>query len=806
MMGRPDSLLQPQRLAGALIKLLFAAVYCFGLSRLILDLLGLPARHGLQAGAILLVLIVLAGLTWQRYNLLAFGGLWLVLLLIAVLIREELKEPAVGLANDVSQWLNWAGNYLISRSGDISQNRLAGLALVICMLLAMLCYLGLARFNWPGLALSALLAVGAAHTLFVSGGLLWTGMAGIAVIAAHARDQKRAYQGLDWIRYPAQAHFMLEALPLASVALALALLSSAVWPAAVWQSPALALRLDMLRSDLGIFDKGFIPSSGEIYEFSIGSSGYYPLGDRLGGPVILSDAPVMTVTGYEDGLLLRGSIASVYTGQRWLVGDDVNLYNFYEGNYWSLRQQVFDISRPAGPPNVGAHDLAYLFMENHFYTMQPANQSLTTVFLTGRPENFAIDGIAPGGLYFNTEGLLFVQPALTSRQVMRVDTRTVRTDHPSFTGLLPELEANASAEENAYYQAILEEYLQLPDLEPYQPGGSLMTLAGQIVSPELTAWEQANQIRDYLITNCRYSLRVPPPPAARDFVDYFMESREGYCVYFATAETMLCRLAGIPARYIEGYTVAPGADAEEPRIVTGRQAHAWTEVFLAGLGWVPIDATAGAAPVDDEVTPTPTLPIGKPTPDGEDPATPTPSGGAASPTPAVSGTPGPRPFDDALADVTGWIGQLSPWWLMLLLLLPVIYLPLATARYKRRYTADWLDKHYPDQRSRVRFCWEDLLTLLRQLGTGQQPWETPRQFIGRIQEQTTWLAGRRPDVENMLNGVEKALYSENLPAPAEVEAITRLRIIMEKTLRQNSSRLLFVLRRICYHKQKHRIG
>jgi|GEM_PF-1444119 len=804
MIDRPDSLLKPQRLAGALIKLLFAAVYCFGLSRLILDLLGLPARHGLQAAAILLVLTVLAALTWQRYNLLAFGGLWLILLMLAVLIREKLIEPALDLADDVSQWLNWAGNYLISRGGDISQDRLAGLALIICMLLAMICYVGLARFNWPGLALGVLLAVGAAHALFVSGGLLWTGMAGVAVIVAHARDQKRAYHGLDWIRYPAQARFMLEALPLASLALALALLSSAIWPAAVWQSPALALRMDMLRSDLGIFDKGFIPSSGEIYEFSIGSSGYYPLGDRLGGPVILSDEPVMTVTGYEDGLLLRGSIASVYTGQRWLAGDDVNLYNFYEGSYYGLRQQVFDIIRPA-VPTVDLK-LEYLFMENHYYTVQPANQSLTTVFLAGRPENFEIDGIAPGGLYFNNEGLLFVQPALNSRQVMRVDTRTVRTDHPSFIGLLPELAANANDEENTYYQSILEEYLQLPELEPYQAGGSLTALVSQIVNPDLTAWEQANQIRDYLIENCRYSLRVPPPPAARDFVDYFLESREGYCVYFATAETMLCRLAGIPARYIEGYAVSPGNTAEEPRVVTGRQAHAWTEVFLAGLGWVPIDATAGAAPVDDEITPTPTLPVGKPTPDGEDPATPTPSGGTASPTPAISVTPGTRPFDDALEDLTDWIVQLSPWWLLLLLLLPITYLPWATRRYKRRYTADWLEKHYPDQRNRVRFCWEDLLTLLRQLGTRRQPWETPRQYIRRVQEQTTWLAGRRPDVEKMLSGVEKAIYSENLPDPAEIEAVTRLRIIMEKTLRQNSSRLLFVLRRICYHKQKQRIG
>ena len=65
--------------------------------------------------------------------------------------------------------------------------------------------------------------------------------------------------------------------------------------------------------------------------------------------------------------------------------------------------------------------------------------------------------------------------------------------------------------------------------------------------------------------------------------------KEGYCTYFASAMTVLCRMAGLPARYVEGFVAQPGADGFA--YVTGKDAHAWTEVYFEGFGWVPFDAT-----------------------------------------------------------------------------------------------------------------------------------------------------------------------------------------------------------------------
>lgn len=77
-----------------------------------------------------------------------------------------------------------------------------------------------------------------------------------------------------------------------------------------------------------------------------------------------------------------------------------------------------------------------------------------------------------------------------------------------------------------------------------------------------------------------------------EFLDYFLfESRKGYCAYFATAFVLLARAEGIPARYVEGFCVPITADKN--MTVTSGMAHAWPEVYLEGVGWIPFEPTPG---------------------------------------------------------------------------------------------------------------------------------------------------------------------------------------------------------------------
>ncbi|MFW6274518.1 MAG: transglutaminase-like domain-containing protein, partial [Spirochaetota bacterium] len=118
--------------------------------------------------------------------------------------------------------------------------------------------------------------------------------------------------------------------------------------------------------------------------------------------------------------------------------------------------------------------------------------------------------------------------------------------------------------------------------------------------------ETIEAIRAYLRSNFAYSLDVPKPPKNQHFLAHFLfELERGYCVHFATAFTILCRLNGIPARYVTGYLVRLPWQSGTAR-VTGLQSHAWSEVWLKGRGWSTVEATpaiaaaAAGAPAESE--------------------------------------------------------------------------------------------------------------------------------------------------------------------------------------------------------------
>ena len=77
-----------------------------------------------------------------------------------------------------------------------------------------------------------------------------------------------------------------------------------------------------------------------------------------------------------------------------------------------------------------------------------------------------------------------------------------------------------------------------------------------------------------------------------DFLDYFLlTGREGYCNYFATAFTLLARAEGFPARFVQGFCV-PSKGKNEVMVYSG-MAHAWPEVYIENVGWIPFEPTPG---------------------------------------------------------------------------------------------------------------------------------------------------------------------------------------------------------------------
>ncbi|MBY0010619.1 transglutaminase-like domain-containing protein, partial [Paenibacillus typhae] len=138
-------------------------------------------------------------------------------------------------------------------------------------------------------------------------------------------------------------------------------------------------------------------------------------------------------------------------------------------------------------------------------------------------------------------------------------------------------------------QDIAGQYLQLPAKLP----GRVTALAAALTSGAENRYDAAEAVRSYLSSSYRYTLDTRIPPAEADFVDDFLfTAKQGYCVHFASAMTVLLRSSGIPARYVQGY--GPGTPERGRYLVTQADAHAWVEVYFPGAGWVAFDPTPGA--------------------------------------------------------------------------------------------------------------------------------------------------------------------------------------------------------------------
>lgn len=93
----------------------------------------------------------------------------------------------------------------------------------------------------------------------------------------------------------------------------------------------------------------------------------------------------------------------------------------------------------------------------------------------------------------------------------------------------------------------------------------------------------------------RYTLA--PAPLGRNAVDDFLfETHEGFCEHYSSAFTVLMRAAGIPSRVVTGYQGGFWNQLGNYLLVRNSDAHAWSEVWLAGRGWVRVDPTGAVRP------------------------------------------------------------------------------------------------------------------------------------------------------------------------------------------------------------------
>ena len=212
-----------------------------------------------------------------------------------------------------------------------------------------------------------------------------------------------------------------------------------------------------------------------------------------------------------------------------------------------------------------------LRLETEFETRGPAIDYTVTLEPHQQRWLFALDlpATLPPKSRMNAElQLLSLQPV---DKVTRYELR-------SYTHY--RIEPNASPQ--------LQRYLALP--ANFAPRSQQLVHAWQ---QQLNSPQQLIQkVLDYFRNEEFYYSRQPPL-LFNDPVDEFLfQTRKGYCEHYASAFTVMMRQAGIPARVVTGYQGGEMNPLSDYMIVRQSDAHAWSEVWLDGLGWLRIDPTS----------------------------------------------------------------------------------------------------------------------------------------------------------------------------------------------------------------------
>ena len=128
---------------------------------------------------------------------------------------------------------------------------------------------------------------------------------------------------------------------------------------------------------------------------------------------------------------------------------------------------------------------------------------------------------------------------------------------------------------------------------------SNMMYTGYIRENDANRIAAAQLVQQFLTSkNFKYS-KNPPSTGGKDVVENFLSnSRQGFCVHFASAGTMILRQMGVPCRYVSGYcakedSFKSGENDEDICEVKDSQSHAWVEIYLDDFGWIPVEMTPG---------------------------------------------------------------------------------------------------------------------------------------------------------------------------------------------------------------------
>lgn len=335
---------------------------------------------------------------------------------------------------------------------------------------------------------------------------------------------------------------------------------------------------------------------GAIEEFRFGSD-TLPEGD-LSQASDMNEGTATTLSlttnkALGDDLLMKGFVGSTFDGISWHRGDWVS----YEGEWSGVREWMrkngltvaeqraaFDTA--AEREGKAAVETAKISVDASGANRRYAYAPYTLRSLSG------VDAMLTGST-ITCSGLM---PSKTYAVI--VDDVPAASAITDSTWLASSKNAYAKSE-RVYASFVREHYLDIDDDERGAVEEYLFASDSWDANANVSEAAVVSRVRTMLSALASDTDNPPTYAEAGTFTKWFLgTAHEGNSAYFATVATLAFRSQGIPARYVEGYRasderIARAYHSGSTLYLTAADAHAWTEVYLDGQGWTPVEITPG---------------------------------------------------------------------------------------------------------------------------------------------------------------------------------------------------------------------
>lgn len=200
-----------------------------------------------------------------------------------------------------------------------------------------------------------------------------------------------------------------------------------------------------------------------------------------------------------------------------------------------------------------------------------------------QPENLNTDGVCADG----ERSYMYLVTGESGADIMQVLNVLQTSENPEVL--------TYRRAESGYRQFIYCYYLQIPDSVRELLQKRWNELAGRYGTVNSLTRQQAQDCAITFLSECF------PKEGTPKEMELPLACAEGTSFRFATVAAMTLRYFGIPARYAEGYVISADMAADygsgETMTVDSSCARAWVEIYQDGIGWIPMEMTAGMSEV-----------------------------------------------------------------------------------------------------------------------------------------------------------------------------------------------------------------